>query len=333
MTDPDKNQTADVNTANANGVEPAVPERRVPAASRAAGRRSNRWSRRIRLSFLGVLKAELLKLASLNSTWILLGLASALMVGMAALSAWTTTFMASIDIATGKTLDHPKPLAAADLWAVLASSGSTAALVIGIFGVMAITSEYTTSAIQSSLTANPRRGMFYAGKSIAVALYALASGIVGILLASGTLLLFARGYDVTPLKDDQWRIIPITVVGFPLVIVLIALMSLGLGALTRSTVGGVSVVVVLFMVLSSVLAIVSMAVSRVSWLGTLAYLTPDMAMNNFLGGSIRSDAVSSVSTLQDYWIPEWWQSGLILLVWVSVAWIGGLVVTQRADVK
>ncbi|MBT1171461.1 ABC transporter permease subunit [Bifidobacterium sp. SO4] len=323
----------EMDALNPDGEKTAMARDRVPASSRETGRRANRWSRRIRLSFLGVLKAELLKLKSLNSTWILLGLASALMVGMAALSAWTITFMATIDITTGKTLDHPKPLAAADLWAVLASSGSTAALVIGIFGVMAITSEYTTSAIQSSLTANPRRGMFYVGKSLAVALYALASGIVGILLASGMLLLFARGYDVTPLEGDQWRIIPITVAGFPLIIMLIALMAVGLGALTRSTVGGVSTVVVLLMVLSSILAIVSMAVSQVSWLGTLAYLTPDMAMNNFLGGSIRSDAVSSVSVLQDYWIPEWWQSGLILLAWVAVAWIGGLVVTQRADVK
>ncbi|MBT1174040.1 ABC transporter permease [Bifidobacterium sp. LC6] len=300
---------------------------------RPVSRRANRWNRRIRLTFAGSLKAELLKLKSLKSTWILLGLAAALMVGMAALSAWTTTFMATVDLTTGKTLDHPKPLAAVDLWAVLASSGSTAALVIGIFGVMAITSEYTTSAIQSSLTANPRRGMFYLSKSIAVALYALASGIVGILLASGVLWLFVEGHDVTPLTDDQWRIIPITVVGFPMTIMCIALMALGLGALTRSTVGGISAVVVLLMVLSSVLAIVSLAVSQVSWLGTLAYLTPDMAMNNFLGASIRSDAVSSVTSQQDYWIPEWWQSVLILLAWVSAAWVGGLLVTKKADVK
>ncbi|WP_240542280.1 permease of ABC transporter system [Bifidobacterium felsineum] len=303
------------------------------AERRPASRRANRWSRRIRLSFLGSLKAELLKLKSLKSTWILLGLAAALMVGMAALSAWATTFMATIDITTGKTLDQPKPLAAVDLWAVLASSGSTAALVIGIFGVMAITSEYTTSAIQSSLTANPRRGMFYISKSIAVALYALASGVVGILLASGVLWLFVQGHDVTALSDDQWRIIPITVIGFPVIIMLIALMAVGLGGLTRSTVGGVSAVVVLLMVLSSILAIVSMAVSQVSWLGTLTYLTPDMAMNNFLGASINSEAVSSVTSQQNYWIPEWWQSGLILLAWVAAAWIGGLVVTAKADIK
>ncbi|NMM99017.1 permease of ABC transporter system [Bifidobacterium olomucense] len=315
----------------------SVPTTNAEAASaavnRSAGRRANRWNRRIRLSFLGSLKAELLKLKSLKSTWILLGLAAALMVGMAALSAWTITFMTTVDITTGKTLDHPKPLAAVDLWAVLASSGSTAALVIGIFGVMAITSEYTTSAIQSSLTANPRRIMFYTSKSLAVALYALASGIVGILLASGVLWLFVHGHDVTALKGDQWRIIPITVAGFPLIITLIALLAVGLGALTRSTVGGVSIVVVLLMVLSSILAIVSMAVSQVSWLGTLAYLTPDMSMNNFLGASIRSDAVSSVTSQQNYWIPEWWQSGLILCAWVTVAWIGGLTVTAKTDVK
>ena len=31
------------------------------------------------------------------------------------------TFMASTDLNTGKTLDNPKPISAADMWAVLAS--------------------------------------------------------------------------------------------------------------------------------------------------------------------------------------------------------------------
>lgn len=301
----------------------------------SAGRRANRMYRRTKLTFLGSLKAELLKLWSLNSTKVLLGIAALLMLGMSALSSWSVTFMASMDLNTGKTLAHPKPIAAADLWAVLASSGSTAALVIGIFGVMAITSEYTTSAVQSSLTANPRRGLFYVTKSIAAALFSLAAGIVGILFAAGMLALFTHGHDVTALTGDQWRIIPVTLIGFPIAIVLVSLFALGLGGLTRSTVGGICSLIVLFMVLSSVLSITSMAVSKIEWLGTLAYLTPDSAMNNFLGAGISSSAQSTLAEAvkPDYWIPEWWQSGLILIAWVAAAWIGGLAVTKKADIK
>lgn len=105
--------------------------------------------------------------------------------------------------------------------------------------------------------------------------------------------------------------------------------------MTRSTVGGICSLVVLFMVLSSVLSITSMAVSKVEWLGTLAYLTPDSAMNNFLGAGIDSSSQSTLAEAvqRDYWVPEWWQSGLILLAWVAAAWTGGLIVIKKADVK
>lgn len=301
----------------------------------ASSRRASSMYRRAKLTVFGSLKAELLKLWSLNSTKVLLGIAVALMLAMSALSAWSVTFMASTDLNTGKTLDNPKPIPAADMWAVLASSGSTAALVIGIFGVMAITSEYTTSAVQSSLTVNPRRGMFYATKSVAAALFALVAGIVGILLAAGVLWLFTRGHDITALTSNQSRIIPVTLIGFPLTIVLVSLMAQGLGGMTRSTVGGVCALIVLFMVLSSVLSITSMAINQVEWLGTLSYLTPDTAMNHFLGAGIESSSQSTLAAAvkPNYWIPDWWQSGLILLAWAAAAWAGGLIVTKKADIK
>ena len=314
---------------------PSQPANAEASGRPASSRRASSMYRLAKLTVFGSLKAELLKLWSLNSTKVLLGIAVALMLAMSALSAWSVTFMASTDLNTGKTLDNPKPISAADMWAVLASSGSTAALVIGIFGVMAITSEYPTSAVQSSLTVNPRRGMFYATKSVATALFALVAGIVGILLAAGVLWLFTRGHDITALTSDQSRIIPVTLIGFPLTIVLVSLMAQGLGGMTRSTVGGVCALIVLFMVLSSVLSITSMAINQVEWLGTLSYLTPDTAMNHFLGAGTESSSQSTLAAAvkPNYWIPDWWQSGLILLAWAAAAWAGGLIVTKKADIK
>lgn len=133
----------------------------------------------------------------------------------------------------------------------------------------------------------------------------------------------------------QWRIIPVTLIGFPIAIVLVSLFALGLGGPTRSTVGGICSLIVLFMVLSSVLSITSMAVGKVEWLGTLAYLTPDSAMNSFLGAGISSSAQSTLAEAVKpyYWIPEWWQSGLILIAWAAAAWIGGLIITGKADIR
>ena len=169
---------------------------------------------------------------------------------------------------------------------------------------------------------------------IAVALM-LVAGIVGILLAAGVLWLFTRGHDITALTSDQSRIIPVTLIGFPLTIVLVSLMAQGLGGMTRSTVGGVCALIVLFMVLSSVLSITSMAINQVEWLGTLSYLTPDTAMNHFLGAGIESSSQSTLAAAvkPNYWIPDWWQSGLILLAWAAAAWAGGLIVTKKADIK
>lgn len=299
----------------------------------APSRRTARMSRRVKLTFGGALKSELLKLWSLNSTAILLSIAIALMLSIAAVNVWAVTFVASIDMNTGKPLDEPRPVAASDIWSSLAGSSVTTALVIGIFGVMAITSEYTTSVIQSSLTANPRRGMFYIAKSLAVALFALAAGVVGALLAWGLTAVMTAGHDITPLKDDQWRIVPMMIVGCPVTMALVALLALGLGGLVRSTVGGVCALVGLFMILSSVLSVTSLAVSQVPWLGTLSYLMPDQAMASFLSAGVQDSTTAALVSQRDYWVPAWWQSGLIVLIWVALAWIGGLIVTKKADVK
>lgn len=316
------------------------------ATQRRAGYGSSRvLNRRARLTFTGALAGEIIKLWSLNSTRILLAVTVALSAGMAALSAWSTTFIASIDPLTGKTLDDPQPIAAANVWSLLGASSSTAGLVIGIFGVMAMTSEYTTSSIQSSLAANPRRGMFYAAKSVAVAAFALAGGVVGILAAGAVIIAMTSGHDVTPLGGDQWRIIPVIVAGCPGALMLTSLMALGLGGLTRSTVGGVCSVVGLLMILSTVVSLTSLIAGKIKWLGTLAYLTPDSAMNNFLSAgvldgsattvTVDSQGASAQTVANDpgYWIPEWWQSGLIFLAWVALFWIAGLIVTKRADIK
>lgn len=299
----------------------------------ARGRRAERTSRRIHLTFGGCLKAELLKLWSLNSTKILLLLNVGFMLGMAALSAWSCTSMASIDLTNGQKLDQPRPVAEIDMWMSISAAATITALVIGIFGVMAITSEYTTSAVQSSLVANPRRGLFYVSKSAAVALFSFVGGLIGVAAAYGIVRLVSNGFEVTALSDDEWRIVPMMIVGVPVVMAVVALLAQGLGGITRSTVGGIVSVVVLFTVLSTALSLVSTATSKISWLkwmGSLSGLTPDNVMFTFLSLGCQT---SLISTPDSYWTPNWWQAGLVLLAWSLVAWLLGLVVTRKADIK
>lgn len=310
-------------------------EARRTAPSRTPSRRSTRMGRRIRLRFRGALAGEMLKLWSLGSTRWIAGIAVALTAGIAALSAWSVLFIAGIDQHTGQTLEQPRPVALADIWNTFGSSASTVALVVAILGVMAITSEYTTSAIQASLVANPRRDLLYLTKSIAVAAFALVIGLASVLLGWGTIALMTLGHDVTALSGDQTRVIPVMVFGFPVMMALAALLALGLGGMTRSTVGGVSVVVVLFMVLPSVVSIVSIAASRVEWLGSVSGCLPDAAMNTFLAAGVGGSPSAAMAAVggPGYWTPEWWQAGLILLAWTAASWAGGLVVTKRSDIR
>ena len=303
----------------------------------ATGRRAERARRHIHLTFGGCLKGELLKLWSLKSTTILLLLTVGFMVGMTALVAWTLKLIASTDLNTGKSLSEPKPVAAVDVWSSISSSASVTALVIGIFGVMAITSEYTTSAVQSSLVANPRRGLFYVSKSVAVALFALVGGLIGVAGSYLILMLMFNGIEITAFSGDEWRIVPVTLVGIPVVTAVVALLAQGLGGLTRSTVGGIVAVVLLFMVLSTALSVISMATSSIDWLkwvGSLSSLTPDNVISTFLAAGQSSGVEVEVQTSaqQTYWTPNWWQAGLVILGWAAAAWTAGLAVTRRVDI-
>lgn len=299
----------------------------------ARGRRAERTSRRIHLTFGGCLKAELLKLWSLNSTKILLLLNVGFMLGMAALSAWSCKLFAFTDLHTGERLTQGRPIDEVDMWTSISAAATITALVIGIFGVMAITSEYTTSAVQSSLVANPRRGLFYVSKSASVALFSFVGGLIGVAAAYCVVRLVLSGLEITALSGDEWRIVPMMIVGVPVVMAAVALLAQGLGAITRSTVGGIVSVVVLFTVLSTALAIVSTATSKISWLkwvGSLSELTPDNVMFTFLSAGCQT---SLIATSDSYWTPNWWQAGLVLLAWSSVAWLLGLVVTRKVDIK
>lgn len=77
---------------------PSQPANAEASGRPASSRHASSMYRRAKLTVFGSLKAELLKLWSLNSTKVLLGIAVALMLAMSALSAWSVTFMASTDL-------------------------------------------------------------------------------------------------------------------------------------------------------------------------------------------------------------------------------------------
>jgi ABC-2 type transport system permease protein len=111
-------------------------------------------------------------------------------------------------------------------------------------GVLAIGSEYATGMIRVSFAAEPRRRLVLAAKALAVALLAVAAGLATSLLAflAGSALLSGKGYPSLALAD---ALAPVAVVG--LYLAALALLSVGIGAVLRSTAGAVTCVLSLLL--------------------------------------------------------------------------------------
>lgn len=319
-----------------------------------------------RLTFLNALRAELCKALSLKSTYVLLIINALLLPAGSALMAWAMAFLMSLDPATGTTTDDPQPVAESYMWGSASAFVPTCLLVTGILGVMAVTVEYSSSTIQSSLTANPRRVMFLNAKTLVTAALAFVSSLVGLLLAWAAAYALLSPVGMTPLGDGEHALPWVSILGGALLLTAMAVLGVGLGGLCRSTMGGVFALVGLLIIAPSALSMASLAGDRFAWLQSLARCLPDQAAGNVLtagvdvavsssstnvsvdveamntaagsaagasAGSVTAAGSAAASDPSGLFDPTWWQSGLIVLAWMVVAYIIGVMVVRRSDVK
>ncbi len=184
-----------------------------------------------RYGFRNVARMEWLKLRSVRSTWWILLVFAAGMIGMAVL---VMSRQHSID----------------------PTNNSFVGLIIGqvafgVLGVLAVTSEFSSGMIRATFTATPRRPLVLAAKAAVLAAVTLLAGEILAFAA------FAAGEVV--LKGSA----PHAALGQPGVLravllggaypVLIGLIGLGLGALIRHTAGAISAVVGVLFVLPLIL--------------------------------------------------------------------------------
>ncbi len=108
-----------------------------------------------------------------------------------------------------------------------------AELALGALGVLAVSTEYATGMIRTTLTATPRRGLVYAAKTITLAAFALlvseACAFSAFLL--GQLVLHRQHLNVS--LTDAHVLRAVTCAGLYMAVV--ALVGFGLGALLRHT--------------------------------------------------------------------------------------------------
>jgi len=192
---------------------------------------------RARLSFRGIVVSEWIKFFSVRSSYLVLGLFILVTAG------FNTVLCLGLRLR-----GDPQNLAEQHLSVMVAQlTAVVGTLVVGVLGVLAITTEYSSGQIRTSLWAVPRRLPVLWAKAVVVAFVAAWAAVVTIILSYlvGWLLLRHSGIDLSLTRGQNDRIL----VGIILFVVTITVLGLMVGALIRSTAGALAAVVTLTFVL------------------------------------------------------------------------------------
>ncbi len=267
-----------------------------------AAARSSAPSAPYRVNFIRVVRSEAIKLFSLRSTWWSLGVTVLLAVGISLLVAVLTNSVP--EEFRGQVPVNPMTAVTAPLQFTM--------LVAGILGAMAITGEYSTGMIRSSLTAEPRRGAVLLAKALVVAVTLMAVTVVTSLLSI---------LVVTPLYGGDgfaWDDAELTWIPLAFTIIAMAtfaLLGLGWGFLIRNGAGAIAATVGILFVLPIVMSLFAIGGESWQWLIDLYDYLPSSA-----AAGLTTDP--SADTLRNV---------IVLLAWPVAALLGGWTVLRARD--
>ncbi|HEX2744235.1 MAG TPA: ABC transporter permease [Streptosporangiaceae bacterium] len=187
-----------------------------------------------RVTFAGALRSEFTKIRSVRSTyWTLLAM-FVVVVGFGAL--------ASTGAAHGPHGPYfdPTRQSLAGLY--------VGQLIIGVLGVLVITSEYSTGMIRTTLTTNPHRGVMIAAKGVVFTVVALVTSLLTSFAAFflGQALMSSDHISTTIGSPNVLR----AVIGGALFLTACGVLAFGLGLLIRHSAGGIGAMVGLLFVVT-----------------------------------------------------------------------------------
>ncbi|WLQ36332.1 ABC transporter permease subunit [Streptomyces castrisilvae] len=186
-------------------------------------------------------------------------------------------------------------------------------LAMVVFGVLVVGTEYSSGMIRTSLAAVPQRATFLLGKMLVAGVLALVVGLATSFATFflGQALLGDHRTDIG--ADNVLR----AVVGGGLYMGLIAIFSMGVAAMLRSSMLSLGILMPFFFLVSQILTAVPGA-------KTVARYFPDQAGSKIM--QVVPDALNSDPAPYGPW------TGLLIMVaWVAAAVIGGLLVLKKRD--
>ena len=293
-------------TANA----PTTPIFQAPAKT-TANAASNVLPRRTgvhiqgRQTILRSVRAEWVKLWTLRSTWITSFIAIAL----------TVLFGAGLAAAFGQSEQY-QDTAKESITAGL----NFGQIVVAVLGALIITGEYSSGQIRSSLAAVPKRGRLLLSKAVVLAVVSFILGSVSVFLSWAISKPFL-GEHAGSLTDAHYAGY---IWGSGLAYAVIALMTLGIGFLLRSTAGAITVIVSLLFVVAVPL---QLAASKWEWINKVIGCLP----------STVSSAVSDPFQNATQWggdgvqFLSHGQAIAVFVAWALVPLIAAWVVFSRRD--
>ncbi len=243
----------------------------APAPTRAALASASAY----RLSFVRVVRAEFLKLLTLRSTWWSLLITAVLTVGMAVL----------VSTASGDAVD---PVQAAVLPLQFTM------LLAGILGAIAVSGEYSTGMIRSTLTAEPRRGAALLAKAIAVAVVVFVATIATFVAAAVLVDALSARAIAWDAAAESW----LPLLNAAVSMAVFALVGVGFGFVLRNGPAAIAATVGVLFVLPIVASIFSAVAAGWEWIGELArYLPMNAAQAFILPGAGMDQSVAGVTLL------------------------------------
>jgi len=191
---------------------------------------------------------------------------------------------------------------------------------VAMLAVLAVSGEYSTGMIRTTLTAMPRRTAVLAAKAAVLAGIALAAGVVAVAasLLAGRLILPssgftpAHGYPLLSLADGAMLR---AAVGSVLYLALVALLSLGMAAAVRDSAVAMGAVLCLLYLFP----IVALMLGDPDWHRQLAQISPDAGL-----------AIQATADLGELPVRPWAGLG-VLAAWAAAALTGGGLLLRLRD--
>jgi len=271
-----------------------------------------------RLSGVGIIRSEWVKLVTLRSTWWCLGILAVLTAGLPAFIAFIIGEPfegqpASVDIGYLNWMN-----------ATVLPIGFTV-LAAAVLGCLVITGEYGTGMIRSTMAAAPKRLSALFAKAFMIGLTVFVTSVVALAVGAvlSGLIFSGNGYVIEFGEARVWLTI-LAAAGYP---ALVALFSVGVGTMLRNSAGSIAAVLGLLLVVPTIVQLFG-ALTGEDWVFDVGNFLPSSLGSVMYMPTVDGNAVMMQGTIA----LDPLQATLALAAWVVAALAGGAVLLKSRDV-